>query len=99
MNVILFCASGYSSRMLIGSLRKYCYENHIDLQFASNPISEFEEEINTDYDLILMAPQIQYKYEDIAKRATIPIICIQAFDYAVGNAENIVKLIQEKIFV
>ncbi len=45
-----------------------------------------------EYDCVLVGPQVSYRLADLRKEVGIPVEGIPSLDYAVGNAENIMKL-------
>ena len=46
-------------------------------------------------EMILLGPQVAYKKEEIAQVTQMPIAVIAAYDYAIGNVDNIMKQVDE----
>ena len=44
------------------------------------------------WDCVLVAPQASYRMEDMRKEIQIPMAAVPSLDYAVGNAESVMKL-------
>ena len=45
-----------------------------------------------EYDCILIGPQVSYRLDELKQTLKIPVAGIPPLDYAVGNAENVMKL-------
>lgn len=73
---------------------KYASEKEFRLQIAAVGISAYEE-VCKNYDVILLGPQVSYKKAEIEEVTKMPIAVISAYDYAVGNVDNIMKQIDE----
>ncbi len=98
MNILLFCAAGYSSSMIVNDLKKYCLANDLKYTFTAKMATNFDEALEDDpYDVVLLAPQISYKYDDIRKCTSVPVVEINSMDYALCNVKNIVKLIENSV--
>ena len=93
MRIMLVCAGGMSTSILMKKMEKYAVEKGVELDIKAFAAQDLEDNYQ-QYDVILLGPQISYKLNDIKKTVTIPVGVIQSFDYAVGNVENIMKLIQ-----
>lgn len=97
MKVLLICAGGMSTSMLIRKLEKHAESVGIeDFVCEAHGTTSFEE-IYKDWDVTLYAPQVANKAEYLKEIAgpNYPMGKIQPTDYAIGNAPNIFKLIDE----
>lgn len=92
--VLLICAGGMSTGILMKKLIKYANEHGTELQIDAVGMSSYEEECG-EYDVILLGPQVSYKKDEISQIVKKPLAVIAPYDYAVGNAENIMKQIDE----
>jgi PTS system cellobiose-specific IIB component len=90
MKIMLICAGGMSTSILMKKMEKWGIEKDRPLDVKAYGLSDYEENWN-GYDVVLLGPQISYKITEIQKNITIPVAQIQSFDYAVGNVENIMK--------
>lgn len=90
---MLVCAGGMSTSILMKKMEKYGIEKDIELSIKAFAVQDLEENYK-QYDVILLGPQISYKFKEIKEAVTKPVGVIPSFDYAVGNVENIMKLIQ-----
>ena len=94
MNVLLVCAGGMSTSILMKKMEKYAEANGIELQIVAKGVNEYEE-IYQDYDVILLGPQISYKRGEIESFSQKPLAVIEPYDYAIGNVENIFRQINK----
>jgi len=96
MKVLLVCAGGMSTSILMKKLQKYADEKGLGLEkIVARGISDYEE-VYKDFDVILVGPQVSYKQADIQKRVgDKPVAVIAPQDYALGNAEKIFAKISE----
>ena len=92
--VLLICAGGMSTGILMKKMEKYATEQGIQLKIEAIGMSAYEE-VYKDYDVILLGPQVSYKKAEIEEATQKPIAVIAAYDYAVGNVTNIMKQVDE----
>lgn len=90
MKIMLICAGGMSTGMLMKKMEKWAVDKGIELVVKAYGVQSYEEEFQ-QYDCILIGPQISYKVEEIKSKVNIPVDQIQSFDYAIGNVDNIMK--------
>lgn len=88
--VLLICAGGMSTGILMKKMEKYCADNGVNLAIEAIGMSAYED-VYQNYDVILLGPQVSYKLKEIEECTQKPIAVIAAYDYAIGNAENIMK--------
>ena len=86
--VLLICAGGMSTGILMKKMEKYAEDKGIELKIDAVGMSAYE-------DVILLGPQVSYKKEEIAQVTQMPIAVIAAYDYAIGNVDNIMKQVDE----
>lgn len=91
MKILLICAGGMSTSILMKKLQKYSDDNHLGLEeIVARGMGDYSD-IYQDYDVILLGPQISYKKADIQRDTGKPLDTIAPYDYAIGNAQNIFK--------
>lgn len=91
MKILLVCAGGMSTSILMNSIKKYCEEKGEDLSIEAVGVGGYLS-VWKDYDCILMGPQVRYQKDAIQENVDIPVDVIDSFDYAVGNAEKIMAI-------
>ncbi|MDD6194539.1 MAG: PTS sugar transporter subunit IIB [Lachnospiraceae bacterium] len=92
--VLLICAGGMSTGILMKKMEKYAQDKGIDLRIDAMGMSAYED-LYKNYEVILLGPQVAYKKEEISQVTGMPIGVIAAYDYAIGNVENIMKQVEE----
>ncbi len=91
MKILLICAGGMSTSILMKKLQKYSDENGAELEeIVARGLGDYED-IVPNYDVILLGPQISYRKADIQKSTGKPLDVIAPYDYAIGNAQSIFK--------
>ena len=92
MRLLLVCAGGMSTSMLMRKLKIYAGEKDIDFDVKACGSTELK---NADgFDVVLLGPQISYQKDTLKKRlGSVPIDVIPMRDYGMANCENIFKQI------
>lgn len=90
MKVLLVCAGGMSTSILMKKLEKYAAEKGIDFEIAAVGLAAYKD-IASKYDCILMGPQVGYQKDTVKAAVSIPVDVIAPADYGIGNCVNIFK--------
>lgn len=96
MNILLVCAAGMSTSLLINDMKHYADEN---TKIKAIAFSELEEFIK-DYDVILIGPQLRFKLNkisEIAGRYNKNFDVIDAIDYGRINGDRVLAF-AKKVF-
>lgn len=99
MKVLLCCASGMSTSMLMRKMENYATENGIE-DFSVDACSVNDRMTQAaDADIVLMGPQVGYMEKTIVKKigADKPHAIIPMQDYGRQNCEAIFKLIDDTL--
>ncbi len=96
MKILLVCAGGMSTGLLMKKMEAYWKEKGEDHKINAVGLSEYQD-VYKDYDIILAGPQVSYRVKQIQQDTGLPCEPIPSFDYAVGNCKNIMK-IANKLF-
>lgn len=94
--VLLICAGGMSTSILMKKMEKYAKENDFTLKIEAVGMAAYEDAYK-NYDVILLGPQVSYKKAEIQAATHLPVDVVAPYDYAIGNTTNIFKQI-EKIY-
>ncbi|EFJ69150.1 PTS system, Lactose/Cellobiose specific IIB subunit [Lactobacillus paragasseri JV-V03] len=88
--IMLLCAGGMSTSILMKKLDKYASENNIESSIEAVGLSStsYLDEAKK-YDIILMGPQVSYRIDEVKKATGKPVEAINPTDYALGNAKKI----------
>ena len=96
MRIMLACAQGLSTSLLVEKMKKYAEEAGKDYMIWAIEQSMIEEELG-NFDVLLLGPQIQHMLKKITKLVdgVAPVALIRPVDYGRMNAEAIVKQAEE----
>ncbi|MBT9813850.1 PTS sugar transporter subunit IIB [Catenibacterium mitsuokai] len=94
MKILLICANGLSTSILMNKMQKWGKEKNIELEVKAVPMSEYLN-VYKNFDCILIGPQISYQYNEIKANAIdVPVEKISPMDYGMSNVENIMKQVK-----
>lgn len=94
MKILLICANGLSTSILMNKMQKWGKEKNIELEVKAIPMSEYLN-VYKNFDCILIGPQISYQYNEIKANAIdVPVEKISPMDYGMSNVENIMKQVK-----
>lgn len=94
MKILLICANGLSTSILMNKMQKLGKEKNIELEVRAVPMSEYLN-VYKNFDCILIGPQISYQYNEIKANAIdVPVEKISPMDYGMSNVENIMKQVK-----
>lgn len=91
MRILLVCAVGMSSGLLMRKMDKYWRQQGKQLVMHSAGLGEYMRVYQT-YDIVLVGPQVAYRLEQIKADTGKPCAAISAIDYAVADCANLMKL-------
>lgn len=95
MKVLLVCAGGMSTSILMKKMEKYAAEKGIEpFEIAAVGLSAYKDTC-PGYDCILMGPQVGYQKDAVAEASGMKVAVIAPADYGIGNCANIFKQIDE----
>lgn len=95
MRVLLCCAGGLSSSILMKKMQTWADSHGEELDIIAVGTGEAQERWQEGWDCVLVAPQASYRINDMKKEIRIPMAAVPSLDYAIGNAENVMKLAHE----
>ena len=87
MKVLLCCAGGLSSSILMKKMKTWADAHGEDLEIQAMGTGEAVETWQNGYECVLLAPQVSYRLKQLQEEIKLP-----SLDYAIGNAENVMKL-------
>lgn len=91
MKILLVCAGGMSTSMLMKKMETYWAEQGIELVIKAVGLGEYDN-VYQDFDIVMVGPQVSYRLKEIKENTGLPCEGIQSFDYAIANCPNIMKL-------
>lgn len=88
MRVLLVCAMGMSTSILMKKMEAYWANKGEDNEIAAVGVNEIED-VSADYDVILVGPQMSYRMDEVASTTGKPCASIPPADYGLANCANI----------
>ncbi|WP_297713973.1 PTS sugar transporter subunit IIB [Clostridium sp.] len=93
--IYLFCSAGMSTSMLANIMQKVADSHKLPLEVKAFPDSKIDEIVEEKHpDVILLGPQVKYRYKEISSRyenTGVPIEVINSDDYGMMDGEKILK--------
>lgn len=93
MQIILLCALGMSTSLLVKKMNKEADQQSIDATIEAYSVDDLEEQLE-NADIILLGPQIRYKKREIfqkAEEAGVPIGVIDMKAYGVFDGKKVLN--------
>lgn len=90
-NIMLCCAAGMSTSLLVTKMEKAAKEQNIEAKIWAVPVEEAKKEIN-QADVLLMGPQIRYLFSDmkaLANQNGIEAEVINPMHYGMCDGESV----------
>ena len=63
MRILLICAQGMSTSLLVNNMKAYASSSDV---IEAHPISQLKDIVN-EFDVVLVGPQVSYKYAEVKK--------------------------------
>lgn len=92
--VYLFCSAGMSTSMLASKMQNVADDHKLPIEIKAFPDGKIDEIVeNYHPDVILLGPQVKYKYDDIHARYgnIIPVQVIDQQAYGIMDGEKVLK--------
>lgn len=99
MKVLIVCAGGMSSAILLKAIRLEAEKQGMELKLKAIGAHELENELPHS-DLALVAPQIRHRYAsllEIGKRLNKPVHLIPATGYTPVGANRVLEIIKKEL--
>jgi PTS system cellobiose-specific IIB component len=96
-NIVLICAAGMSTGLLVNKMIKIANEEKLDIIIQAYPIAEAPQ-IVPSADIVLVGPQIRYEMPKL--RANYPDKIIELIDmrvYGTLDAKSLLSFIEERL--
>ena len=84
MKILLVCAAGMSTSLLVNRMNEAAAKEGIELHIEAHPVGEIKK-YGDDSDVILLGPHVKKLYPDK------PIEVINMQDYGMMNGEKVLK--------
>ena len=93
MNILLCCAMGMSTSVVVQAMKKAAKQQGKDYWIAATDVDSVDEE-DEKIDVVLIGPQVAYKYEDVKDMfdgTDTKVAIMNKLDYGNCDGEAIIK--------
>lgn len=91
MKILLVCAGGMSTGILMKKMEVYWKEQNVELEISAVGLSEYTD-VCDKYDIVLMGPQVAYRKKEVEVATGLPCEAIPSFEYATADCPKIMKI-------
>lgn len=95
-NIMLVCAAGMSTSLLVNKMKSYTEETDRDHNIFALSASEADSYLaEKQVDVILLGPQVRFMLDEFktkTEKLSIPVDVIPMTDYGMMNGENVINL-------
>lgn len=88
--VILVCASGMSTSLLMNKMRKAAKAKNLDLLVEAYPVADIEQ-FSEAADVVLLGPQIRHQIENVKQVVDCPVASIDLQVYGRMDGEQVIQ--------
>ena len=97
MNILLVCAAGMSTSLLVNRMNEAAAAKGIELHIEAHPVGSIDQ-YGDSADVILLGPQVRYELKNVkAKYPGKPVETINMQDYGMMNGEKVLKTVLEHL--
>lgn len=89
MKILLACAVGMSTSMLVDRMKTSAKEQGLDVEIEAIPVSALSAHLK-GVQMILLGPQVSYLLAQVARQyAPIPVKVVEMMDYGMMNGTKV----------
>ena len=89
MNILLVCAAGMSTSLLVNRMNDAAKVKGIELNIEAHPVGSIDQ-FGDQADVILLGPQVRYELKNVKKKyPDKPVEIINMQDYGMMNGEKV----------
>lgn len=96
-NIILFCAAGMSTSLLVTKMQQAADAEGYEATIAAHPVSEVEK-FKDGADIILLGPQVRFKLAEVkAKCPNVPVESIDMSAYGMMDGAKVIAQVKKTL--
>ena len=93
--ILLACAGGFSTSMLVKRMQDEATAQGLDLDILAVAEENIYEHL--DSDVLLLGPQIGHKLDDLKEELSFPVFVVDMMDYGMMNGEKVLNEVLENV--
>ena len=97
MRVLLVCAGGMSSAIVVQALQKEAIRQGVPMEVQAVGAEAFADEVSRGWDVVMVAPQVRHRlhtFREAAARAQVPCDLIEPASYTPLGAARLLDQIK-----
>ena len=92
--IVLFCAAGMSTSLLVNKMKAAAAEQGYDCDIAAYAISETQTH-GKDADIVLLGPQVRFNLSKVQQELTCPVEAIDMRAYGMMDGAAVIKRVKQ----
>ena len=92
--IVLFCAAGMSTSLLVTKMQQYAASIDYECTIAAYPISEAKKH-GEDADICLLGPQVRFSLNSIKSQVTCPVEPIDMKSYGMMDGKGVIEQVKK----
>lgn len=100
MKVLFVCSQGMSSEIVVKALKEEADKENIILNVKAVNTQDFPEEVQKEYNIAMVAPQIKHRFKllkESADNAGVPCVLIEPMAYTPLGGPKLLKKVKENL--
>ncbi len=89
--IMLVCAAGMSTSLLVSKMQKAAEAEGVDAEIFATAASDADNKLEKSPDILMLGPQVRYLEDNFKKKLDIPVEVIDMQDYGMMNGEKVLK--------
>lgn len=90
--ILLVCAAGMSTSMLVSRMQKAAEADGVQAEIEATAASGANDKLEEMHpDILMLGPQVRYMESDFKNKVSIPVEVINMQDYGMMNGEKVLK--------
>jgi cellobiose PTS system EIIB component len=94
-NIVLFCAAGMSTSLLVTKMEKAAANEGFDCKIAAYSLNELKT-YGPDADIILLGPQVRYNLDKVkTELPEKPVVVIDMRQYGMMDGKGVIEMVHK----
>lgn len=89
-NIVLLCAAGMSTSMLVQKMREYAASIGYACTIEAYPIKEAKT-VCADADIVLLGPQVRFQLDKVKAQVACPVEAIDMTAYGMMDGKKVIE--------
>ena len=96
MNILLACAVGMSTSLLVTKMEEYAKSQGKNYKIWATDVESIEDE-EDPYDIVMLGPQVSWRLKEVIEcvEGKAPVVVINKQDYGNCNGEAVIKAAED----